>query len=136
MMHPPERHPAWRRRLAVLALAPAVAAAPAAAQPPEEAYRPITAAELYAGIMEGGLASWVRDPAQRTTLSTAMATSYILGVANSAQDSQWCPAAGLGVAAMAATVLDHLADLPQGRQQESAAAVVAEALGKTYPCRP
>src|SRR3546814_19463817 len=56
------------------ALALVLAAAPAAAQQ-AEIYRPVTARDLYAGIMEGGLASWVQDPVQRTALSTYMARS-------------------------------------------------------------
>ncbi|MCD0504522.1 Rap1a/Tai family immunity protein [Bordetella petrii] len=125
-----------RRRLATLVLGAVSAASIAyAAQPPAEPYRPITAQELYDGIMQGSLASWVKDPAQRTMLSTLMATSYILGIADSATGKQWCPASGLDMEAMPAPVLDYLADLPEARRSEPAAGIVVEALGKAYPCQ-
>lgn len=135
----PERRAHPRLRLAALALgtalaaaAPAAAAASADRQPAP--YRPISAQELYDGIMQGGLASWVEDPAQRTMLSTLMATSYILGIADSAAGKQWCPASGLDTEAMPGPVLDYLADLPEARRSEPAAGIVVEALGRAHPC--
>jgi hypothetical protein len=110
-----------------------LAALPAAAQQ-SETYRPATAGEIYAGIMEGALASWVQDPAQRTTLSTAMATSYIIGVADSARNRQWCPKQPPSIQALSGVVLDYLADISEARRSENAAAVIAEALGRAYPC--
>ena len=121
----------FHRYLAGFALI--LAAFSATAQQPE-AYRHVKAGELYAGIMEGGLASWVQDPAQRTMLSTAMATSYMLGVANSTQNTQWCPKDMVEVQVISGAVLDYLADLPENRHSENAATVVGEALGKRYPC--
>jgi hypothetical protein len=100
-----------------------------------EVYRPITAKELLAGFMEGGLASWVEDPAQRSSLSTFMATAYVLGTADSVKGHQWCSEQDVRIDALSAAVMDYLADLPQTRHQESAAKVVAEALGKAYPCK-
>ncbi len=131
-MAPYKNRWAFHRYLAVFALV--LATFSAAAQQPE-AYRPVTAGELYAGIMEGALASWVKDPAQRTMLSTAMATSYMLGVANSTQGRQWCPKETLDVQAVSGAVLDYLADLPENRHSENAATVITEALGKRYPCQ-
>lgn len=114
-----------------------LAALSAAAQQPET-YRPVTAGELYGGIMEGGLegglASWVHDPAQRAALSSFMAMSYILGVANSTQNQQWCPKRPPEVRALSSAVLDYLADLPRKRHTENAAVVVIEALRKASPC--
>ena len=117
------------------ALAFMLATVPAAAQQPSPSpYRPVTAQELYAGIMDGSLASWVQDPAQRTMLSTLMATSYILGIADSANGKQWCPSSGLDMEAMPAPVLDYLARLPEARRSEGAAGIVIEALAKAHPC--
>ncbi|MBV7483432.1 Rap1a/Tai family immunity protein [Bordetella sp. BOR01] len=124
--------PAFHRHLAALALV--LAAAPAAAQQ-AEIYRPVTARDLYAGIMEGGLASWVQDPVQRTALSTYMATSYILGAADGAKGKQWCPAPDLDGRVMSEAVLNYLADLPQARLSENASVIVTEALGKAHPCK-
>jgi len=132
-MNPKERQFSPLHVLAAAALA--LAMAPAAGQP-EQSYRPITAQALYEGIMDGGLADWVEDPAQRTMLSTFMATSYILGVADDARGRQWCPPADLGIQPMVGAVMDHLADLPEARRSEDAAAVVGEALGKAHPCEP
>ncbi|MEH2921333.1 Rap1a/Tai family immunity protein [Samsonia erythrinae] len=112
----------------------ALAATPVVAQS-SGIYHPITARELYLGIMEGGLASWVQDPAQRSALSTAMATAYVLGTADSQRDKKWCPNQRVHIQAMTETVLDYLADLPQNRQEEDAATIVSEALGKSYPCQ-
>lgn len=121
------------RFLAAWALAlPAAGALAAQASP----YRPIAAQELYAGIMDGALAAWVEDPAQRTMLSTLMATSYILGIADSAIGKQWCPATDLDMESMPAPVLDYLGRLPAARQTEGAAGVVLEALAQAHPCRP
>lgn len=125
------RRPTLHRHLAALALV--LATVPAAAQQ-AQAYRPVTAKDLLAGIMEGGLASWVQDPVQRTALSTYMATSYILGVADNAKGKRWCPTPGLDGRVMSEAVLGYLADLPKARQSENAATIVAEALGKAKPC--
>lgn len=121
------------RLLHAIAAVLALASAPVAAQEVEQ-YRPIIAKELYDGIMSGGLASWVEDPAQRTALSTYMATSYIWAVADSTQGKQWCLTPPLDLVKMAESVLNYLSDLPESRQSEGAAPVVAEALGKAYPC--
>ncbi|MGR4897356.1 Rap1a/Tai family immunity protein [Stenotrophomonas sp. LARHCG68] len=85
--------------------------------------------------MEGGLASWVQDPAQRTMLSTSMAISYIVGVADSSRNRLWCPKELPDMGSLSGGVLDYLADLPRKRYAENAAVVVAEALSKDYPCR-
>ncbi|MGE8615565.1 MAG: hypothetical protein ACN6PF_24940 [Achromobacter veterisilvae] len=77
-----------RRGLAGLSL---VLSTMAAQAQQSEVYRPITAKELLAGFMEGGLASWVEDTAQRSSLSTFMATAYVLGTADSVKKHQWCP---------------------------------------------
>lgn len=123
--------PTFYRYIAVLVLILSIFSASAQQF---EAYRPVTAEELYAGVMEGGLASWVQDPVQRTVLSTAMATSYILGVANSTQNVQWCPKEPPDMQAISVSVLDYFGDLPKSRQSENAAKVIAEALSKGYPC--
>ncbi|HYG44625.1 MAG TPA: Rap1a/Tai family immunity protein [Bordetella sp.] len=119
-------------RLAV-ALAFTLVAGAAAAQQPAP-YHPITAQDLYAGIMDGGLASWVEDPAQRTMLSTLMATSYILGIADTTNGKQWCPSSTLDMEEMPAPVLDYLAHLPEARRAEGAAGIVIEALARAHPC--
>lgn len=123
------------RLLAALAFALAASTAAAAPAQQPSPYRPITAQELYDGIMSGGLAAWVKDPAQRTMLSTLMATSYILGIADTANGKQWCPASDLDMEAMPAPVLDYLGDLPEARRSEGAAGIVVEALAKAYPCK-
>ncbi|MBV7483466.1 Rap1a/Tai family immunity protein [Bordetella sp. BOR01] len=130
-MNPPARRTGPPRLVAALAFALATGAA--MAQPPSP-YRPITAQELYAGIMDGGLASWVQDPAQRTMLSTLMATSYILGIADTTNGKQWCPSSTLDMEAMPAPVLDYLAHLPEERRAEGAAGIVIEALARAHPC--
>lgn len=119
------------RRLAGLLLA--LSAITAQAQQPD-VYRPITAKELLAGFMEGGLAPWVQDPAQRASLSTFMATAYVLGAADSAKGRQWCPVQDARVSVLLDPVMDYLADLPSARQDEDAAKIVVEALGKNNPC--
>jgi len=63
-----------------------------------------------------------------------MASSYILGVADNARGKRWCPTPGLDGRVMSEAVLGYLADLPKARQSENAATIVAEALGKAYPC--
>jgi len=110
-------------------------AVPVAARQPPDIYRPVTAGELYSGIMEGGLAPWVQDPAQRTALSTFMATAYVMGTADSVRGKKWCPGQHVHIQVLTDTVLDYLADLPRSRQAEDAATIVAEALGRSYPCR-
>lgn len=126
------RHRIPYRNLAGLVLA--LSAMAAQAQQPE-VYRPITAKELLAGFMEGGLATWIQDPVQRSSLSTFMATAYVLGTADSVKGQQWCPGQDVRMETFSERVMDYLADLPQARQEESAAKIVAEALGKAYPCR-
>ena len=116
-----------------IAVTLALVSAPVAAQPVEQ-YRPIVAKELYDGIMSGGLASWVEDPAQRTALSTYMATSNIWAVADSTQGKKWGLTPSLDLVKMAESVLAYLDELPTSRQSEGAAVIVAESLGKTYPC--
>lgn len=103
---------------------------------PSDAYRAITAKELLAGFMEGGLASWLEDPVQRASLSTFIATAYVLGVADSVSGSAWCPGDQMQTPAMLEPVLDYLADVPQDRQNDRAAKIVAQALSKAYPCVP
>lgn len=129
------------RRLSMLVLA--LAAVPAFAQqvpsepPPveQQPYRAITAKELLGGVMDGSLAAWVKDPAQRTMLSTLMATSYILGSADSRKDIAWCPPKDLPIEAVSQKVLDYLADLPPAKQEENASRMVTEGLSKAYPCK-
>jgi hypothetical protein len=48
---------------------------------------------------------------------------------------QWCSEQDVRIDALSAAVMYYLADLSQTRHQESAAKVVAEALGKAYPCK-
>lgn len=131
-----ERRPARHLRgLAALAVGVALGlAAPPAAAQQEDAYRTVTAQDLFGGIMEGGLAAWVEDPMERMALSTAMATTYIFGAADGAKDRQWCPGEDADVEELTTTVLDYLDGLPEDRLSENAALIVAEALGKAHPC--
>lgn len=127
------RRPVRLRFLAGLVLGAAMLSVQAQ---PTEAYRAITAKELLAGFMDGGLAAWLEDPVQRASLSTFIATAYVLGVADSVSGSVWCPGDQMQTPAMLEPVLDYLADVPQDRQDVNAATIVAQALGKAYPCVP
>lgn len=122
-----------RLRGLLMALTLVMATSPVAGQESDR-YQPLTAEGLYEGIMNGSLASWVEDPADRTMLSTLMATSYILGVADSSRGKQWCPVQETSAQTLAGPVLDYLADLPKPRYSEDAAAIVVEALAKVQPC--
>jgi hypothetical protein len=132
------------RSVLILALAagmaPVLVQAQAPTQPrqrpgPDVKYLPLTAQDVLSGIMDGGLAPWIEDPARRTMFSTTIASSYIFGVADSANGTQWCAPAGLNAQDLMKPVLDTLNDLPKERQSERASKVVIEALGKAYPCQ-
>lgn len=100
-----------------------------------DSYRAITAEELYKGIMDGQLAAWVQDPAERSVLSTSMATSYMIGVGDATRGKAWCPDKDFTIQRLSESVLDYLADLPKGRYSEDAAVIVSESLARVRPCR-
>lgn len=127
-------HRRGMRAFCIAALSFVALSAPVAAQE-SNSYRAITAKELFEGIMDGSLASWVEDLGERTALSSYIATSYIWGVADNTKGKGWCPVPPLAVQDLAETVLNYLGDLPEARQSEDASVVVAESLSKAYPCK-
>ena len=60
------------------------------AQESNPVYRPMTAKDILSGIDEGTLAAGAADSPRMRELSTARATAYILGVADSAVGQRWC----------------------------------------------
>lgn len=106
---------------------------PVHAQQPD-VYQTLTADDLLGSFLDGRLAAWVEDPAHRTMLSTSMGTAYVLGTADSVKGEAWCPQPDARIQAFTEVVLDYLADLPEARLSENAAKIVAEGLGKAYPC--
>ncbi|MBE9604306.1 hypothetical protein IAI18_05475 [Acetobacteraceae bacterium H6797] len=68
-------------------------------------------------------------------LSSARAHAYIAGVADAAGGRGWCSAGSVPPHELADRVHTYLVDLPPSRLSESAARLVMEALGKSFPCR-
>lgn len=108
---------------------------PAQAQAGGVTYRSLTAKELMSGIDEGTLAAQTPDPAVQRQVSTARATAYMLGVADSTSGRQWCPPSNLSITDLAATVYGYLAKLPDADLAKPAAATVGHALSVGYPCK-
>lgn len=105
------------------------------AQASNPAYRPMTAKDILSGIDEGTLAAGPADSPRMRELSTARATAYILGVADSTVGRQWCQPKKLPGSDLVATVYSHLTALPEQRLSDSATSVVIHALATSYPCK-
>jgi len=105
------------------------------AQTADLSYRPMTAKEILTGIDDGSLAAGPIDEARKRELSTARATAYILGVADSAVGRQWCRPQSLSIPDLAATVYSYLTALPEKGLGDPAASVVIRALAAKYPCK-
>lgn len=120
-----------RMRLLTLGLGALVGPAVAGTTQPERTWL-VSGAELIT-LLQGKGADGFCDGEQCRGLSSARASSYILGVADASR-GQWCGQGRILPHELVDQVSSHLRQLPRERLQQDASALVVEGLRAAFPC--
>ena len=118
------------RWLLTLGLGALVGPAVAGTTQPERTWL-VSGAELI--TLQGKGADGFCDGEQCRGLSSARASSYILGVADASR-GQWCGQGRILPHELVDQVSSHLRQLPRERLQQDASALVVEGLRAAFPC--
>ncbi|WP_246164973.1 Rap1a/Tai family immunity protein [Pigmentiphaga aceris] len=94
----------------------------------------LSGAELKEAL-EGKRPSEVRDEAMRKLYSSAYAQAYITGIADQGQGKSWCTRGAVLPHELSDRVHTYLTDRPEAGLRGKAAPLVANALGRAFPCQ-
>lgn len=85
--------------------------------------------------LEGKRPSEVRDEAMRKLYSSAYAQAYIAGIADQGQGKGWCTRGAVLPHELSDRVHTHLSGVSEAGLRGPASLLVADALGRAFPCR-
>ena len=94
----------------------------------------LSGAELKEAL-EGKRPSEARDETMRKLYSSAYAQAYIAGIADQGQGKGWCTRGAVLPHELSDRVHNHLSDAPASSLRGPASPLVANALGRAFPCR-